>query len=261
MADRLRLANGDHRMNAIAVALGICLPLEDDGGGSFTNGTSAGLAHQVPHVTGQVHGPDQGQVDLATLQRSHGDFHRTEPGRFLAGESKARPTQLELAGNPAGRDARQRSHGAIGIQCGAGQLPLQGITQRPAEGEIGRVQVESDADVNAGPLPHLIRQARGSERPGGDLKHQHLLRQHLGQLARRDAELLQRDVESVEVIAGEILGFQTKPANPVAFEDAPGVPGRLWFVRVLAEEAVADRIQRGPETEMGVETDDGDGGC
>ena len=68
-------------------------------------------------------------------------------------------------------------------------LPLPGLRgQRPAQVEVGRVQVEPDPDQDARPRSQPRVPAGILDGLGRDPEHQRLLRQHLAQLLRRDAE-------------------------------------------------------------------------
>ena len=79
---------------------------------------AVGLA--AGQVIREVHRPDQGGVDLAAPERLDGGVQGVQSRAVAAGEGERRPAEAELAGDPAGGDARQAAHDAVGVQRGDG---------------------------------------------------------------------------------------------------------------------------------------------
>ena len=77
-------------------------------------------AENRPQVAGQIHGTDQCLVKFTILQLADGHLQRPDAGTFLTGESKTRPADTEFTGDPAGHDAAERTHGAVGGQGRSG---------------------------------------------------------------------------------------------------------------------------------------------
>ena len=131
------------------------------------------VAEDRAQVAGQINGADQGPVDLARLEEADRGFQGADAGALLAGEGEARAADPELPGDPAGDDAAEGAHGPVGGQGRSGGVtqlrrsmpPVRrGVSsrpsssaqsggllgERPAEAEVGGVQVEGDADEDPG---------------------------------------------------------------------------------------------------------------
>jgi hypothetical protein len=73
-----------HRIDLIAVAQGVVEAFEEDGGSSFADGDALTIRCQYgTGIARQVHGPDNGLVDVALPQGPHGDGQGAQAGAFL----------------------------------------------------------------------------------------------------------------------------------------------------------------------------------
>ncbi len=127
-------------------------------------------------------------------------------------------------------------------------LSLEG----PAEVEVGGVEVESDADEDAGVESFVGHVAEASvvEGVGGDLEHEELLGEHVGEFSGWDAETAEGDSDFVDEVAfGVLCGFEAPPAG-----------GGGWGCGVGGEEVVFEGGEVFPGAEVGGHADDGDGG-
>ena len=253
----------DHRIDPVAVAFGIFQPLQDHGGRTFADDAAVGglvegggltrtgerasqvLTESGAQVAGKIDRPDYGPIYLVSLKLAHGRFQRAQAGSLLAGQGEARPAATKLPGDTAGDHAAQRTHGPVGRErrsAGVSQrggpvsqfLRAQVETQllrpacrlfgdRPAEAEVGAVQVECDADKNAGTMVvGTIESCVGHGR-SRRLQHQQLLGKHLLQLARRDAEQVGSQSELVQIVAGKGCSFESFLAKPGALFGSPPI--------------------------------------
>ncbi len=239
----------DDGVNRVAVAHRVVQTLEDDSGRTFAGQRAIGIGvegtdaapdregamlmagQHGAHIAGQIDGADDGLLDFASLQRADSGLEGVQTGTLLAADGEARSAQVKLAGDPAGDDAAERSHRPAGGQRRAGGV-AQLRLERPAEMEVRRVQVETDANEDAGTWPAFLGESGRVEGLGGDLQHEQLLRQRLLQFARRDAKAigLDRDFRS-NVVAGEgagtripVRGTSRCPARPTSAAAAMVTP-------------------------------------
>ena len=161
-----------------------------------------------------------GLIDFAALQGALA-VANAQPGILLTANGEAGAAEMEFAGDAAGDDATQRPHRPAGRQGWPGRI-AQLRSERPAEMEIRRVQIQAETDEDTGMWTALFREAGGIESFGGDLQHEQLLRQCLLQFPRRNAETIgvYRDGR-IEVVTGEGMGVESLIAEPVALSDTP----------------------------------------
>ena len=215
----------DDRVDLVAVPLGVREPFQDHDRravGQRLRGAQEPFGDRGPEVAGQVDRADECLVQLAPSEQAAGDVQRAETRRFLGRDGEARPSQAELAGDPAGDDAPERPHRPVGrerrpegvaeVGHPRGQglvrqpepqpfVPLAGLVEeRPADVEVGRVQVEPEPDEAPATEPGPVVPPRVGDRLGGQPEEQRLLREHLLQLARRDAESVGRQRDLVDPI-------------------------------------------------------------
>ena len=232
-------------------------------------------------VACQVDGADDGAVDLAVLQLAHRGFQGAQTGALLAGHGETGTAAAEFTGHTAGDHAPQGAHGAVRRErraalvtqlrdplreLFAGEIqtqftgPLLGLFRDgPAEGEVGAVQVERYADEDAGAQVVAAIEPRVLHGGCGRLQHQELLREHLLQLARRDAELVGPLGEFVEIEAGEGGLLQLFLDEPGALLGSPPLLGAARLrVGVAPQNPGLEGFEVLPRPETGVQADHGD---
>ncbi len=72
------------------------------------------LPEHRAQVAGQVHGPDQGTVDLALLQEAECGFQGLDARTVFVGKGEAWAAYAEFTGNTAGYHTAQGPHGPVG---------------------------------------------------------------------------------------------------------------------------------------------------
>ena len=217
-------------VDRVAVAHGVVEPLQDQHHGALANEFAACClicCKGHSRVARQIDSPDERGVHFALLQHSQGRIECVNAGVFLCRERKTRPAEREFTRNPAGSDARQSAHRPVRGQGRVGDITQVRVGNRPAEGVVRRVEIQSAADKRSRPQAHFFGKTNLLKRIGGDAEQEELLRQHLFQLARRNAKTAGVDRH----LAQEETRERRAPlaAEPVALLDAPPVPGRFRF--------------------------------
>ena len=240
------------------------------------------LAENGPQVAGQIHGTHQRLVQLTILKLADGHLQCPDAGTFLAGDRKTRPADAKFAGDPAGHDASERTHGAVGGQGWSGSIPKPGRPfrklfprqfppqfqsppgclsgQSPTQAEVGAVQVKGNADKDTG-RGVIVPVAPGIvQRLCRSLQHEQLLRKHLFNLAGRNTEAVGRQRHLIHGKTGERRRIQTFRAEPFTLECS--MPP-IWRSRgrcvIAAQYPLLKRQKRLPLTETGIHADYGDG--
>ena len=79
-------------------------------------GSGIGLAEYGADIAGQIHGANNGGGYVMALQGPYTGLDRPQSGGLLAGERKTGTAGIEGPRDPAGDDAAQGAHGAVGGQ-------------------------------------------------------------------------------------------------------------------------------------------------
>ena len=267
----------NHGVDAVAVAVGVGEALEDDRHGAFAGDgvlVQSGFGEAGAEVAGEFHAAGEREIEFAALEGAHGDFQGAQAARVFAAHGVALAADAELLRDAAGVGAGERAHRAVGVERRVGALddaggpgggvvfgnvggeavgPVGGAVEHgPAEVEIRRAEVEAEADEDAGARGIRLGHAGVGEGVAGDFEHEGLLREQLGEFARRDAVAADGDGEVVNEVAGlRGEGFGVKAA-PV------GAGGGLG-VGVRAEDAGGEGAEVFPRADVRGQTDDGDG--
>ena len=268
----------NHGVDAVAVAVGVGEAFQHDGHGAFAGNcfrVQRGFSQAGAEVAGEFHAAGECEVEFTALQCAHGDFQGAQAARVFAAHGVALAADAELFRDAAGVGAGERAHGAVGVERrvralddagGPGGLVLfenvggqavgpvvRAVEHGPAEVEVGRAEVKAEADEDAGACGIRLGHARVGEGVAGNFEHEGLLREKLGEFARRDAVAADGDGEVVNEVAGlRGEGFGVKAA-PV------GAGGGLG-VGVGTEDAGGEGAEVAPRADVRAKADDGDAG-
>ncbi len=235
----------DHRVDAVAVALRVVEPLEDDDAAALAAGEAvgagvealaqavrgerAGLADETHRVRrhDQVGAGGERDLALAAAQRLGGEVHGDQRGGAGGVDGHRRAGQAEVVGDPAGREV-------VAVAGGPGGL---GLPREPFP-----VVLPHDAEEEAGPGggEALDGQRGVLQRLPADLQQQPVLRVQVAGLAGADAEEGGVEVEDLVQEAAALrqpLPLGRERAAPLgrhrADEVAPGRQGVPVAVEVV----------------------------
>ena len=270
--------SANHGVDAVAVALRVVEAFEDNGHGSFAGDFSfaeCGFGEAGAEVAGEFHAAGEREVEFAALQGAHGDFQRAQAARVFAAHGVALAADAELLGDAAGVGAGERAHRAVGVERRAGGFddaggprglvlfgnvggqavrPVAGaIEHGPAEVEVGRAEVEAEADEDAGARGVRLGHSGVGEGVAGDFEHEGLLGKKLGEFARRDAVAADGNGEIVNKVAG-LCG------EGVGMKAAPVGTGGGLRASVGTEDVGGEGTEIFPRADVCAEADDGDAG-
>ena len=297
----------DQRVDPVAVALRVRKALEHDARCSFSGDGAVGIGiersrragariganrvarQQRAQVAVQIHGSGERHVQFASPQRARGNFNRAQSGGVLAAHGMAGPADMEFPRDAAGDDAAQCAQCAVGGQrraCPFAEMryPLLGarvarieprlarplvrtLLHRPPKMKIGRAQIEPEPDEHPAARGREHGTTGVVESGLGHVEHEQLLRQHLGQFARRNMKAIDGNRKLIEVIAAKYAlrrGSAVAPdrTNFLAAQTAPLGTLHRPIAGTRVEYAVPKRVQVGPATHMHCHADDRNGfGC
>src|SRR5438105_3145537 len=104
-------------VDSVAIAHGVVKPLENQRGGALAwdCGALQGARRQYcADIAGKIDSSHKSLVDLTLLKQACGNLESAQTGAFFIGNREAGAADVEFPGDPAGDDAAQSAHGAIG---------------------------------------------------------------------------------------------------------------------------------------------------
>ena len=138
------------------------------------------LTEDRTQITGEIDSADQGAVNLSLLQGANPDLQGAQPRVLFAGDGETRAADTKLFGDAAGDNAAEGAHRPVGGQGradGSAQLrhpithlqwrqlqvellcpELRLALHRPADAEIGSIEIKTGTDKDAGEKEFFLLQ-------------------------------------------------------------------------------------------------------